>query len=74
MFFVRILDIRYTGGDIRDATNCCGQNKVSEHSQSKANTDVIENEDADVAEERRRVQSLLSHPSAQVILEVQFLA
>ncbi|KAK3091975.1 hypothetical protein FSP39_024134 [Pinctada imbricata] len=70
LFIVRLLDIKVTGGDMKDATNCLGKNKVSEDMQYKRNTDKIEDEDDDVAEERGRVTSLhnKAHDQPPVIL------
>lgn len=56
LLFLRMLDIRNTGGDLKDTVPCIN-NKVRDDTNDE-NDDVIEDEDEDVREERRRVTAL----------------
>ncbi|XP_071105754.1 cholesterol transporter ABCA5-like isoform X1 [Haliotis cracherodii] len=53
---LRVLDVRSTGGNSKEALNCQGTSKVNDIPED--NQDVIGDEDEDVAEERNRVNSL----------------
>ena len=64
MFLLRVADIKSTGGDLREA--CCpvdgrGNQVIPDH-----NTDVIHQEDIDVAEERARVKAIQNKAGAEV--------
>lgn len=64
IILLRILDIRSTGGDLHDALPCV--NNKTQNEVSTENSDVIENEDSDVSEERRRVTAVQSRTMDQV--------
>ena len=61
---LRILDIRSTGGDAHDALPCVSHKNRNE--VDTENTDIIENEDNDVSDERRRVRGLQTRERSEV--------
>nr|XP_022313180.1 ATP-binding cassette sub-family A member 5-like isoform X3 [Crassostrea virginica]XP_022313182.1 ATP-binding cassette sub-family A member 5-like isoform X3 [Crassostrea virginica]XP_022313183.1 ATP-binding cassette sub-family A member 5-like isoform X3 [Crassostrea virginica] len=53
---LRMLDIKYTGGDVKEAFPCHQKQGTVDHT----NTDIIENEDEDVKAERERVKDIFA--------------
>lgn len=53
---LRMLDIKHTGGDVKDAFPCHQQEITVPHT----NTDIIDNEDDDVKAERERVKDIFN--------------
>ncbi|XP_033111834.1 ATP-binding cassette sub-family A member 5-like [Anneissia japonica] len=68
-FFLRWCEIMKTGGDWKDAFYC-GSTDIK---YSKINDDVIEDEDEDIVEERKRVKDILMNnkPSALVVSDLR---
>ena len=64
IFLLRVMDIRTTGGDLKDA--CCLGNKGPNSVIPDINTDISHKEDIDVAEERTRVKRLQEGGASQV--------
>ncbi|XP_060080116.1 cholesterol transporter ABCA5-like [Ylistrum balloti] len=56
-FLLRMLDIKNTGGDVRDALPCLKKQRNSQVIPHK-NDDAIDDEDEDVTSERERVKSI----------------
>ena len=56
VFLLRVADIKSTGGEIADA--CCFGERRNSKVIPHNNTDVIHQEDIDVAEERSRVKAI----------------
>lgn len=59
-FVLRMLDIRNTGGDVRETFPCLNKNRISQVIPHK-NDDDIEGEDEDVTSERERVLHIKSN-------------
>ncbi|OWF36066.1 ATP-binding cassette sub-family A member 5 [Mizuhopecten yessoensis] len=59
-FLLRMLDIKNTGGDVRDALPFLAKKRNSQVIPHK-NDDIIDNEDEDVTTERHRVHSIKSN-------------
>ncbi|GFO31443.1 ATP-binding cassette sub-family a member 5, partial [Plakobranchus ocellatus] len=61
-WLLRVLDIRATGGNPKEAFPCLAkQQDLDKERSSTINTDVIEGEDEDVAAERSRVEKFTSN-------------
>ena len=60
---LRMLDIKYTGGDVKEAFPCHQKQGTVDHT----NTDIIENEDEDVKAERERVKDIFARNNIKVI-------
>ncbi|GFO31420.1 retrovirus-related pol polyprotein from transposon opus [Plakobranchus ocellatus] len=61
-WLLRVLDIRATGGNLKEAFPCLAKQQDTDKECSRIiNTDVIEGEDEDVAEERSRVEKFTSN-------------
>lgn len=59
---LRMLDIKHTGGDVKDAFPCHQHEITVLHT----NTDIIDNEDDDVKAERERVKDIFNKNNIRV--------
>lgn len=59
---LRMLDIKHTGGDVREAFPCYERKTTTPHT----NSDVIDNEDDDVKAERERVKAVFDRNNIKV--------
>lgn len=59
---LRMLDIKNTGGDIKEAFPCYEKQTTTPHT----NSDVIDNEDDDVKAERERVKAVFDRNNIKV--------
>lgn len=59
---LRMLDIKHTGGDVKDVFPCHQQEITVPHT----NTDIIDNEDDDVKAERERVKDIFNKNNIRV--------
>ena len=62
LFLLRIIDVKKTGGDINEALPC----RTPQNEVDTENTDIIEDEDDDVTEERQRVKALRKRNAMEV--------
>ncbi|KAL5018612.1 hypothetical protein ScPMuIL_004334 [Solemya velum] len=58
LLFLRMLDIKTTGGDVREAIPCCQKKSTDSRIVPELNSDICDDEDEDVTAERVRVHDL----------------